>query len=245
MSSSANQPARAHEDVHALTDGSVREVKPLQRGVLVMAQGGAGAGQSGVAQGGVASRPAARVIEVLGPDVVRTQRLTLRPLRAGDREQFTSVLARSRDHVAKGMNLHRPGESDEACFARLLALTHEGDATGKAWRRVAEVQGRLVGMFQVLGIERGLTPRGDAGWWIEPDSIGRGLATEGAQAMVRAVMSDAPTGLGILRIEAAITPDNTASQRVAAHAGLRKVGGAVCSIKLGERWALHEVWAAG
>lgn len=238
-------------DVHALPGGAVRAVKPLSRGVLVLADGSSGSSQGGSSLGGssLASAPAParpRVIEVIGPDVVRTARLTLRTLRAGDRDQFTRVLRASRDHVAKGMNLHRPGETDEACFDRMLSQTHEGDATGKAWRRVAEVEGgRLVGMFQVLGIERGLSPKGDAGWWIEPASVGRGLATEGTEAMVRVAMSDPPTGLGLFRIEAAITPDNLASKRVAERAGLRQVGGAVCSIKLGERWALHEVWAAG
>ncbi|MGP1354410.1 MAG: GNAT family N-acetyltransferase [Parasphingopyxis sp.] len=60
----------------------------------------------------------------------------------------------------------------------------------------------------------------ELGYWIRPDSWGRGYATEAAQAAIAAVRSS----LGYRRIEAGHFVDNPASGRVLEKLGFRRTG---------------------
>jgi ribosomal-protein-alanine N-acetyltransferase len=104
--------------------------------------------------------------------------------------------------------------------------------------------GTLIGMVHLLGMQMGLTPRADAGWWIARQFAGNGLANEAVAALAMYALADRPKGMGMLQIEAAITPTNVASQRAAAAAGFRKLPGVQSSIRLGTRWMQHEIWRA-
>jgi RimJ/RimL family protein N-acetyltransferase len=63
-------------------------------------------------------------------------------------------------------------------------------------------------------------PEIELGYDLHPDAWGRGLATEGA----RAVMQHAFGPLGLERVVAVVKPDNIASQRVLEKAGLKRSG---------------------
>lgn len=193
----------------------------------------------------VPARSATRVVEVLAPDAWRTARLLIRPLLPADADQLVPLLGSNRDYLAQGLNVHGEGESDAACFTRLLNSSREGEATGLCVRRVCALQdGTLIGMVHLLGMQMGLTPRADAGWWIARQFAGNGLANEAVAALAMYALADRPKGMGMLQIEAAITPTNVASQRAAAAAGFRKLPGVQSSIRLGTRWMQHEIWRA-
>lgn len=191
----------------------------------------------------VPARPAMRVVEVLAPDSWRTPRLNIRPMLLSDREQMIALLSANRAYLSRGLNVQSEGESDAACFERLLASSRAGEATGMCVRRVCTLpQGTIVGMVHLLGLEMGLTPHADVGWWIAQPYAGNGLASEAVAALAEFGLTDRPKGMGLFHIEAAITTANTASQRVAAATGFRKLDGVTTSIQVGETWMTHEIW---
>jgi RimJ/RimL family protein N-acetyltransferase len=61
---------------------------------------------------------------------------------------------------------------------------------------------------------------GHIGYWMAPETRGRGLATSALRTLTRWAIED----LGLGRVELATDPDNTASQRVAEKAGFQREG---------------------
>lgn len=185
-----------------------------------------------------------RPVEVHAPGLVRTARMVLRPLREGDRAEFLRVLSISREHLARFSSLHRDGESDAQLFTRQLEMCRVGDERGTAWRRVGILDGgRIAGCFNLNTITRGLTFEADANWWMSADAVGQGLGTEGVAAMLDYALADLPSGLGLHKVQAAIMPSNSASLRLARHVGLRRQPTEKVSIRIGDRWELHEMYS--
>jgi ribosomal-protein-alanine N-acetyltransferase len=185
----------------------------------------------------------ARAAEAPAAGHLRSTRLTLRPLRESDRFEFLRVISISREYLRPCSCLHREGETDEQLFARQLEMCREGDERGTAWRRVGVLDdGHIAGAFNLNAITRGLSFAADANWWVSVDQARRGLGTEGVLAMLEFALSDLPQGLGLHRVNAAIMPSNAASIRLAGRVGLLKQAGSKVSIRLGDRWELHELY---
>jgi ribosomal-protein-alanine N-acetyltransferase len=189
-------------------------------------------------------KQAFRTVEMHAPGLVRTARMTLRPLRDSDRAEFLRVMRLSREHLERFSCLHREGETDDQLFERQLDMCRAGDQRGTAWRRVGVLDdGTIVGGFNLNAITRGLTFEADANWWVSADQARRGLGFEGAAAMLEHALADIPVGLGLHKIHAAIMPGNIAGKRLAAKLGLRPQLNARVSIRIGDRWEFHEVYA--
>lgn len=190
------------------------------------------------------SRSSTATVEVLAPNLLRTSRMVLRPMRAADRSEYLRVLARSREHLAPWMSLHREGESDSELFERQLLMGRLGDERGAAWRRVGMLEdGRLAGFFNLNSISRGLTFEADANWWVPADLAGVGLGTEGVLAMMDFALQESPKGLSLHRVQAAIAPGNIPSIKLASRVGMRKVEAAQVNVRIGGSWENHDLWA--
>jgi len=173
------------------------------------------------------------------------EHLTLRPLQESDRDAFCEIVSASRELLDRFSPLHRPGESDDELFDRQLQMAIDGDASGKACRRVGVLDdGTLVGAFNLNEISRGLTWEADANWWVDARLCGRGLATLGVRALLRFAFDDLPAGLGLQRVTCSIMPENAASRRVAEKAGFCVQEGVCTHLHLGQRWVRHEVFVA-
>ncbi|MCW5775623.1 MAG: GNAT family N-acetyltransferase [Phycisphaeraceae bacterium] len=194
----------------------------------------------------IADLAPARPLIVENRSLLRTARLTLRPLRESDREEYLRVIRLSREHLDRFSPLHRPGESDDDLFLRQLDLTETGDRNGTAWRRIGVLDdGRIAGAFNLNAIRRGLCLEADANWWIAANCARLGLAFEGVRAMLDFAFMDLPRGLGLHRVFAGIQPENEASLRMAARLGFVRVGGGVSSyLHAGGRWERHDVYVA-
>jgi ribosomal-protein-alanine N-acetyltransferase len=169
--------------------------------------------------------------------------MVLRPLREGDRPEFLRVIRASREHLRAYSCLQRAGESDEQVFARQLELCRDGDEHGTAWRRIGVLEdGRIAGAFNLNAITRGLVFEADANWWVSADQARQGLGTEGVTAMVAYGLGDLPHGLGLQRVMAAIMPSNEQGVRTARRVGLKRQGAGRVSIRIGDRWELHEMY---
>mgnify|MGYP001189004803 CR=1 FL=1 len=155
------------------------------------------------------------------PWTVRTPRLLLRPLAPSDRSAFLEMLRASRGHLARFFPLGAEDESDTDVFDRHMRLTWFAGPRAPDWRRAAfDREGRLIGGFNLNGIQRGLVFRAEANWWVRADMTGRGLATEGVRAMLELAFRDLDRGgLGLHRVDALVCPENEASLRIVRRLG--------------------------
>jgi [ribosomal protein S5]-alanine N-acetyltransferase len=186
-----------------------------------------------------------RPVQVEAPGVLVTPRLTLRPLKAGDRSAWTELVESSREHLRGRMNVVSDNESAAHAFERVLGASEEGEQRGTQWRRVVVLPGgALAGMVHVLGISRGAEFAGDAGWWIAPALCGNGIASEAGTAMLAHAFRDLPEGLGLHVVRGGIAPDNIASKKAAARVGFARVPGAFTRVRIGEGWQEQELWEA-
>lgn len=183
-------------------------------------------------------------VRVDAPGILRTDRLVLRPLSEGDRDEFLRVVRLSRADLDAFAPLHLPEESDERMFARQLELTRRGEEAGTALRRVGVLgDGSIAGAFNLNTISRGLSWSADLNWWVASDLAGRGLATEGVRALADFALADLPAGLGLHEVRVFIQRQNAASIRVADKAGFARQGDERSYIQTGEHWHIHDLYS--
>lgn len=189
-------------------------------------------------------------VRVDPPEVLRTARLALRPLAQSDRDEFIRALRETREAAAAYCPIAREGEHEDATFDRLFDQCRAGDATGRAWRRIAEDRaGRIVGAVNLNDITHGLTPRAELNFWIRTQDTGRGLASEMIDAALshafgprspRLLRDGTRPGLGLLRIDALVAPGNAPS--LAIMRSLRfdlDAGSRSCTLVIGGRTIEH------
>ena len=161
----------------------------------------------------------------------RTAGPLIRPVTAADEAAFTAAARASR-------RLHRPWVAppdDAAGFARHLArfdgVAHHGF--------VVDVDGELAGAIHLTNIVMGAFCSGYLGYYAFSGFAGRGLMTQGLNAVVRRAFGT----LGLHRLEANIQPGNTASIALARRCGFQLEGYSPRYLKIGGRWRDHERWA--
>jgi ribosomal-protein-alanine N-acetyltransferase len=125
---------------------------------------------------------------------------------------------------------------DAAAFARYLArfdgVAHHGFV-------VLDAAGELAGAINLTNIVMGAFCSGYLGYFAFQGFEGRGLMTQGLDAVVRHAFRD----LGLHRVEANIQPGNTASIALAKRCGFRLEGYSPKYLKIAGRWRDHERWA--
>ena len=146
-----------------------------------------------------------------------TPRLALRAVEPGDVDAFYEL---DRDpsvmrYIADG----KVGTRDTSANAVARALRYYGLYPGLGkWCAIERASGRFAGWFSLNYVPK--TIEVEVGYRLLPSAWGRGLATEGATALVRHGFDT----VGLYRIIGLTHPDNIASQRVLQKAGLRPAG---------------------
>ncbi len=155
----------------------------------------------------------------------------IRPVTAADEAAFLAAARASR-------KLHHPWVQpplDAAAFARHLArfdgVAHHGF--------VVEADGELAGAIHLTNIVMGAFRSGYLGYYAFAGFEGRGLMTQGLNAVVRDAFKD----LGLHRVEANIQPGNGASIALAQRCGFMREGYSPRYLKIAGRWRDHERWA--
>lgn len=155
----------------------------------------------------------------------------IRAVTAADEAPFTAAARASR-------RLHRPWVQppcDDEAFARYLArfdgVAHHGF--------VVEMQGELAGAINLTHVVMGALRSGYLGYFAFRGFEGRGLMTQGLEAVVRHAFRH----LGLHRVEANIQPANAASIALAKRCGFRLEGFSPRYLKIAGRWRDHERWA--
>jgi RimJ/RimL family protein N-acetyltransferase len=157
---------------------------------------------------------------------VRTDRLTIRPVTSDDLRRLYQI--RALPGVSHWLT-QAPSSYDEyrarhteGKRGQTLVMEHEGAVVGDLYLAVEAPWSQLEAAARAQGT------LGVIGWCLDPAYAGRGLATEGAAALLRICFED----LGVRRVVAGAFADNVASLRVMEKIGMRQEG-------FGVRESLH------
>ena len=156
---------------------------------------------------------------------------TVRPLTAADETAFIAAAQASRRLHQRWVTA--PGDAE--AFARNLAR-FDGVAHHSF---VVEAAGQLAGVVNLTNVILGGFCSGYLGYYAFAGFEGRGLMTQGLNAVVRHAFKD----LGLHRVEANIQPGNLASIALARRCGFQLEGYSPKYLKIAGRWRDHERWA--
>jgi RimJ/RimL family protein N-acetyltransferase len=151
----------------------------------------------------------------LAPDVIRTERLTLLPLRVEHAEEMAAVLADPALHTYIGGEPATPAAL-RTRYERLVAGSPDPAVGWCNWVVLLRDQDRLVGTVQatVTTDERNEL-HAEVAWVVGTPWQGQGFAVEAGRGLVNWL-----DGQAVRTVIAHIHPDHQASARVAASAGL-------------------------
>jgi len=160
-----------------------------------------------------------------GMDRIETERLVLRPWREAEGEAAYAVL--SHDEVWPWLGAEPRRCPDVAAAARVLSRWADlADGVLGVWAVETPTMGDIVaspcGSVLLLTLPRSDGRESDAveiGWHLHPTAWGRGIATEGAQALV----SRARDG-GLRRLHAVVREANVRSLAVCDRLGMTRLG---------------------
>lgn len=149
--------------------------------------------------------------------ILRTPRLTLRPLSAGDAAPTARIMSPA---IARWTGSWTGSETAQDVEGR-IARTLEAERAGRGFMRAATLSGtgELIGWVGVTRTDAE-PGRGSLGYWLGEAWFGRGYAKEAA----RAVLDAAWTVLDLKAIEGAAQVPNLASHRILLGLGMRHMG---------------------
>jgi aminoglycoside 6'-N-acetyltransferase len=146
---------------------------------------------------------------------IRTDRLVLRPLRSSDIDDVAAYQS-----IPDVVRYIPWTVKDRAAAITHLAIRSDQtrvESTGDNLALAMELEGRVVG--DLTFVYRSPENRHvEIGWVLHPHFQGRGLATEGARALLPLAFD----GLGAHRVTATLDARNTASARVCERLGMRR-----------------------
>lgn len=97
---------------------------------------------------------------------------------------------------------------------------------------------RVVGRITLNGITHGAFQSCSMGYWVSPDSNGRGYATVAVRRMTALAFDE----LGLHRVQAETLVHNTRSQKVLLRAGFTRYGLAPLYLKIAGQWQDHVMY---
>lgn len=160
------------------------------------------------------------------PPILTTERLTLRPLAAGDETALFAIF--SDPEVVRYWSRSAWTDMAQADEMLAAALRDYADGSGLRYGIVLTATGELIGVASAFAFNRD-NRRCELGYVLGSRHWGRGYVSE---ALVP-VLEHAFGALGMNRIEADIDPQNLASGRVLEKLGFRQEG------FMPERWIVH------
>ncbi len=142
----------------------------------------------------------------------------LRPLEPWRAEEFLAHLDRGRDFIGRFIGL--PHAATDLESSRRFLTSYADKATTDTGRIYGIwIEGTLVGgvLFRTMDIAQGTA---EAGCWLEPSAVGRGLVTRAARKIIDWVIKER----GVVRVEWRVAAGNEASIAVARRLGMTREG---------------------
>jgi len=177
-------------------------------------------------------------------DALRGARVTLRPLKAADWEEWRDVRIRSRDWLEPWEPLAEPGAPDpitdpDAFKARFGAWERQRHFDAAYGFGIFLRKGAFIGEVSLGSVQRGPFQSAFVGYWIDQAYAGQGLIPEAVVVVLRFAFED----LGLHRVEAAIVPRNKRSRSVADKIGMREEGVSERFLQIRGVWEDHVRYA--
>jgi len=175
---------------------------------------------------------------------VETERLVLRPPRTADVPEMRRALRLNSVHLRPWSVAPASGEDAASLtsVSRALLRHRREWKQGQAYVLLITPRGderTVIGRIALGGVLRGAFQNGYLGYWIDAEHQGKGLMTEA----VRAATGFALSAAALHRVQAAVMPRNTASQRVLEKAGYRREGLAARYLCIAGNWEDHLIFA--
>ena len=173
-----------------------------------------------------------------------TERLVLRPPRAGDVGELRRLLRHNHMHLKPWNPAPRPGED----VTSITEVSNTVLRQRREWKNgrsfafmltLASDPARFIGKIALNGVMRGAMHGAYLGYWMDVDHQNGGLCTEG----IRAVLDFAFGAAELHRLQAAIMPRNVRSLRVIEKLGFRREGYAERYLQIAGRWEDHILFA--
>ena len=178
---------------------------------------------------------------------LRSERLTLRPLRFRDRAKWNDVRAENREWLTPWeATLPRIPEDHPAAlyptkrptfYAMVSSLNREARAR-RSYSFALWSGPNLIGQITLGGVIYGALRGAHIGYWVDKNYANRGLVTEA----VKRVTDFAYQELGLHRIEINVRPENGASCRVAEKAGYQFEGERAEFLHIDGAWRDHRTY---
>ncbi len=171
------------------------------------------------------------------------RRIALRPLMAGDFEQWREVRTRSKEWLIRWEPKPIVGQPDAAedrrVFAARCGARDRERQLGTGYGFGIFVGGRFGGEINISSIQRGPFQNAYVGYWIDQAMAGNSYVPEAAVLVFRFAFEE----LALHRIQVAIIPRNAPSRRVAEKLGLREEGIAFRYLEINGVWEDHVRYA--
>lgn len=165
--------------------------------------------------------------------------LVLRPLERADRAAWES-LRRRNEAWLRPWESTAPGErTPNLPFPRLRRVLDRGARDGLVLPFVIDVDGEIVGQIQLFDVLWGARQAGWAGYWLDRQATGRGVATWALAALVDHALLE----VGLHRVEVAIRPQNSASLAVVTRLRIPEEGRQRGLMHVDGGWADHRLFA--
>ena len=174
------------------------------------------------------------------PVVLKSDGITLRPLRLRDRGKWDEVRAINHDWLAP-WEATRPlvlGDTETAELPSFYQMVHSHNREGRALRSLSVVlwyQDSLVGQITMGGIVMGALRGAHIGYWVDQRFANLGITTKAVEMMSEYGFHE----LGLHRIEINLRPENGASRRVAEKAGYHFEGERPRFLHIDGQWRDH------
>lgn len=175
---------------------------------------------------------------------IETERLVLRPPRTADVPRMRQALRKNAGHLRPWSVAPSPGQDP----ASLASVSRSIMRHRREWRQGSayvllivprESETLVIGRVALGGILRGAFQNAYLGYWIDADRQNQGLMTEA----VRAATTFAFGVARLHRVQAAVMPNNAASQRVLEKVGYRREGLAQRYLSIAGAWQDHVLFA--
>lgn len=172
------------------------------------------------------------------PGTPSQHRVTLRPLRRTDREDWQRLRIMD-ERLLRPVEPTVAGDWSEAHSPAMWRATYRSltaaARAGVLLPAVIEVDGQFAGQLTLGNIQHGAVSSCWIGYWVASHLQGQGVAT----AAVALGTDHAMLHVGVHRVEATVMPDNGASRRVLERTGYRVEGLLRRNLHIGGRWQDH------
>ncbi len=170
-------------------------------------------------------------------EIVRGQRVHLRPLTLDDYTEWSDLRAASRAHLEPWEPEWRQDELWRSSYRRRIRhyQREAREDLGYAFGVFETAEDRLVGGLTLGNVRRGVMQCATLGYWLGAAHVRCGFMSEAVGAVIPYAFGQ----LRLHRLEAASMPSNTASIRVLERTGFAREGLARRYLKISGSWQDH------